>query len=361
MRRFRTIGVGLLSMVWVCLLITGCGSPPHKEMKEADRLLRSAKEVWADKHAPDEFARAQKTYEDAQAQVEAKEYDAARETALKAVEQAKAARTAAKRNTKRLERDGINELDRAKAMFDAANGLFQQLQAKITGEPLQTLTTAITSVESRLSQAEKILGEGEFTASQKISAEAAERARQLVQEIWDGAEASVLKDDPNDRNEVAVIETEFGRIVFEFFSDVAPNHVKNFKKLAKTGFYDGMTFHRVIPSFMIQGGDPNTKDDDRKNDGLGGPGYLIDAEFNNRKHEKGTVSMARSRDPNSAGSQFFICVAKRPRLDGQYTVFGQVLKGIEVADKIVKQTRDGNDNPLDRIEMKVSIVDRSKM
>lgn len=166
---------------------------------------------------------------------------------------------------------------------------------------------------------------------------------------------------PGSGDEVAVISTKFGDMVIEFYPDVAPNHVANFKKLAKSGFYDGCTFHRVIPNFMIQGGDPLSKDNDRSNDGKGGPGYSINAEFNARKHLRGTLSMARGQDPNSASSQFFICVASIPHLDGQYTIFGQVIKGLEVIDKIVNVPRDERDNPLDPVVMtKVSIVPRSQ-
>ena len=154
----------------------------------------------------------------------------------------------------------------------------------------------------------------------------------------------------------AIIETKFGNIELRFFSDVAPNHVKNFIALAKEKFYDGTTFHRVIPGFMIQGGDPNTKDPNNPEHGMGGPGYKIKAEFNARPHKKGTLSMARAADPDSAGSQFFICVADVPFLDKQYTMFGEVVKGMEVVDKIVSQPRDGNDNPNDRIEVTVEIV-----
>ena len=154
----------------------------------------------------------------------------------------------------------------------------------------------------------------------------------------------------------AIIETKFGNIELRFFPDAAPNHVKNFIELAKKGFYDGTTFHRVIPGFMIQGGDPNTKDPDKSKHGMGGPGYKIKAEFNTKPHKKGTLSAARAADPDSAGSQFFICVANTPFLDGQYTVFGEVVSGIEVVDKIVNQPRDGRDNPNDRIEMKVGVT-----
>ncbi len=157
--------------------------------------------------------------------------------------------------------------------------------------------------------------------------------------------------------EVAVISTKFGDIVIEFFDNKAPGHVKNFKKLAKEGFYDGCTFHRVIPGFMIQGGDPNSKDENRSNDGMGGPGYTINAEFNDIKHAKGIVSMARAQDPNSAGSQFFIMAADGFSLDGNYSVFGKVIEGIDTADMIVSQERDQRDNPLERIDMKVKITD----
>ncbi len=159
----------------------------------------------------------------------------------------------------------------------------------------------------------------------------------------------------DETEEVAVITTNFGKIRIKFFPQDAPNHVENFKKLAKAGFYNGTTFHRVIPGFMIQGGDPNTKDDDRSNDGMGGPGYTISAEFNSRSHQRGIVSMARAQDPNSAGSQFFICVAPATFLDRQYTVFGEVIEGMDAVDKIVSVQRDRLDNPLERVPMTVSI------
>lgn len=155
----------------------------------------------------------------------------------------------------------------------------------------------------------------------------------------------------------AIIETKFGNIEVRFFPDVAPNHVNSFIELAKKGFYDGTTFHRVIPGFMIQGGDPNSKDLDRSKHGMGGPGYTIKAEFNQKPHKRGTLSMARAADPDSAGSQFFICVADAPFLDSQYTVFGEVVSGIEAVDKIVNVPRDRRDNPLERVEMKVKIVE----
>ncbi len=146
-----------------------------------------------------------------------------------------------------------------------------------------------------------------------------------------------------------------GDIVLRFFPDVAPGHVSNFVKLSKEGFYDGTTFHRVIPGFMIQGGDPNSKSPDRASHGMGGPGYRLKAEFNSKPHKRGIVSMARANDPDSAGSQFFICVADAHFLDWQYTVFGEVVSGMEVADKIVNMKRDGRDNPLERVEMTVTV------
>ena len=161
-------------------------------------------------------------------------------------------------------------------------------------------------------------------------------------------------DNMSDR-QIAVIETNFGNIVIQLYPDVAPGHVENFVKLAQDGFYDGSTFHRVIPGFMIQGGDTNSKDDDRSNDGQGGPGYTINAEFSDKPHKRGILSMARAQDPNSAGSQFFIVVADSNFLDGQYTVFGEVIEGMDVADKIVNVERDGMDNPLEKVTMKVTI------
>ncbi len=156
--------------------------------------------------------------------------------------------------------------------------------------------------------------------------------------------------------EIGLIKTNLGTIKIKFFPKAAPGHVKNFKKLAKSGFYNGTTFHRVIPRFMIQGGDPNTKDNNRSNHGTGGPGYQIKAEFNNISHKRGIVSMARSRNPDSAGSQFFICVADSTFLDGQYTVFGEVIEGMDIADKIVSVKRDRKDNPTEKVTMtKVSI------
>jgi peptidyl-prolyl cis-trans isomerase B (cyclophilin B) len=156
----------------------------------------------------------------------------------------------------------------------------------------------------------------------------------------------------------AAIDTKFGKIEVKFFPDVAPNHVNNFIDLAKKGFYDGTIFHRVIPGFMIQGGDPNTKNPDKSRHGLGGPGYTVKAEFSSKPHKRGILSMARAQDPDSAGSQFFICVADAPFLDRQYTVFGEVTSGMDVVDKIVGQVRDPRDNPNERVEMKVTISEK---
>jgi peptidyl-prolyl cis-trans isomerase B (cyclophilin B) len=152
---------------------------------------------------------------------------------------------------------------------------------------------------------------------------------------------SVAKRAPKNGEEVAVLETEMGKIVLMFFPDKAPKHVENFKKLVKSGFYNGTKFHRTIPGFMIQGGDPNTKSSDRGSWGMGGPDHSVKAEFNDIHHAIGVLSMARSQDPDSAGSQFFIMVGDAPFLDKQYTAFGKVVKGQEVAGKIVSQPAEG--------------------
>jgi peptidyl-prolyl cis-trans isomerase B (cyclophilin B) len=139
----------------------------------------------------------------------------------------------------------------------------------------------------------------------------------------------------NSANEVAVIKTSEGEMVAEFWPEVAPNTVENFKKLARSGFYDGTAFHRIVKGFMIQGGDPLTKDPAKESRyGTGDPGYKIKAEFNDRSHERGVLSMARSSNPDSAGSQFFICLANVSRLDHQYTTFGKLIKGDDVLGKI---------------------------
>src|SRR3954471_20337469 len=154
-------------------------------------------------------------------------------------------------------------------------------------------------------------------------------------------------------DEVAVISTTEGDMVVKFWTDVAPNTVENFKKLAKQGFYDGTAFHRIVKGFMVQGGDPLSKSDD-ENVGTGGPGYKIKAEFNNKPHVRGVLSMARSQNPDSAGSQFFICLADARFLDRQYTAFGEVIKGDDVLGKIgyTPTTRGGggeNSKPIKRV------------
>jgi len=152
----------------------------------------------------------------------------------------------------------------------------------------------------------------------------------------------------NSSNEVAVIKTSEGDMVVQFWTDAAPNTVENFKKLAHQGFYDGTIFHRIVKQFMIQGGDPNSKDPANENSyGQGGPGYNIKAEFNDHSHDRGVISMARSSDPDSAGSQFFICLAPVHRLDHQYTTFGKLIKGQDVLEKIgdIPVTRNSTGEP----------------
>src|SRR5256885_8626370 len=140
---------------------------------------------------------------------------------------------------------------------------------------------------------------------------------------------------PMESNEVAVIKTSEGDMVVQFWNDAAPKTIENFKKLARSGFYDGTIFHRIVKGFMIQGGDPNSKDPAKESSyGEGGPSYKIKAEFNDHSHQRGVISMARSSDPDSAGSQFFICLAPVPRLDHQYTTFGKLIKGDDVLGKI---------------------------
>ena len=183
---------------------------------------------------------------------------------------------------------------------------------------------------------------------------------------------------------VAIISTKFGDMVVEFYDDVAPMHVESFKILADEGYFDGTTFHRVIPGFVIQGGDPNSKDEDRMNDGTGGRAgkffgigreedsnsWTIPAEFNDKDHVKGTLSMARSSNPNSGSSQFFICHAATPQLNNKYTVFGQVIEGLDVIDQIVysetpKKQNPGyrgpdGDNPFEKVEMKIKLSAKSE-
>ena len=172
--------------------------------------------------------------------------------------------------------------------------------------------------------------------------------------------------------EVGIISTQFGDMVVEFYERAAPKHVESFKLHAKSGYYNGTIFHRVIPGFMIQGGDLNTKGENKSIYGQGGHAakfygigkednpstWDIPAEFNDIKHTLGILSMARTSDPNSAGSQFFICAGDASHLDAQYTVFGKVIEGLGIIDKIVNMPRDNRDNPINRVEMTVTLESR---
>ena len=193
----------------------------------------------------------------------------------------------------------------------------------------------------------------------------------MVNHGWTAETVPGSVESTNPRNARAIIKTKFGDIEMKFLPEVAPNHVENFIKLAKSGFYNGTIFHRVIPGFMIQGGDPNTKDSLKKNAyGQGGPGHNVKGEFSDLPHKRGMVSMARANDPDSAGSQFFIVVEDSRFLDRKYTIFAEVVKGIGVADKIVALPRvmcqtgvptpaekGPCDNPIDRVEMTVTIIE----
>jgi peptidyl-prolyl cis-trans isomerase B (cyclophilin B) len=169
----------------------------------------------------------------------------------------------------------------------------------------------------------------------------------------------VLAEEPTTGKQAphVLLKTKFGEMEIVLFPDLAPKQVASFLKLTKSGFYNGTIFHRILPGFMIQGGDPLTKDPANRNRfGTGGPGYTVPAEFSKVAHEKGILSAARTQDPNSAGSQFFIMVDKSPHLDGKYTVFGEIVKGVEVAETIVSQPRDLKDNPVERIEMTIEVM-----
>lgn len=160
--------------------------------------------------------------------------------------------------------------------------------------------------------------------------------------------------------EVAVLDTSLGKIVIEFFPNAAPKHVANFKQLARSGFYNGTQFHRVIPGFMIQGGDPNSKDTDFSDDGTGKSGQLLKAEFTSIPHKRGIVSMARGGDPDSASCQFFIVHKDSPHLDNQYSVFGQVVNGLDTLDKIAGVKTGSRDHPVTPVILKkVTIEQRS--
>jgi peptidyl-prolyl cis-trans isomerase B (cyclophilin B) len=157
----------------------------------------------------------------------------------------------------------------------------------------------------------------------------------LSSAVFAAEEKKDEKTSMNTSSEVAVIKTSEGEMVVQFWTDAAPSTIENFKKLARSGFYDGTIFHRIVKGFMIQGGDPNSKDPAKESSyGQGDPGYKIKAEFNDHSHERGVISMARGPSPDSAGSQFFICLAPVPRLDGQYTTFGKLIKGADVLEKI---------------------------
>jgi len=177
----------------------------------------------------------------------------------------------------------------------------------------------------------------------------------IASSIFAADEKKEEKTPMNSSNEVAVIKTSEGDMVLQFWTDAAPNTVENFKKLARQGFYDGTIFHRIVKGFMIQGGDPNSKDQAKENSyGEGGPGYNIKAEFNDHGHERGVISMARGPDPDSAGSQFFICLAPVRRLDHQYTTFGKLVKGNDVLEKIgdtpvIKNSMGEPSKPTERV------------
>ncbi len=176
-------------------------------------------------------------------------------------------------------------------------------------------------------------------------------------------------------NDVAVISTNFGEMIVEFYPDIAPMHVDSFVALANEEYFNGTTFHRVMPGFMIQGGDPNSRNENKATHGTGGRAgkffgigneedpstWLIPQEFNDTPHVKGILSMARTNEPNSASSQFFICHDNANFLDNNYTVFGKVVEGLDIIDQIATVAKDQNDNPLDRVEMSVRIAKRSEV
>ena len=176
-------------------------------------------------------------------------------------------------------------------------------------------------------------------------------------------------------NNVAVISTNFGDMVVEFYPDIAPMHVESFIALVNEEYFNGTTFHRVIPGFMIQGGDPNSSNENRATHGTGGRAgkffglgneedpstWLIPQEFSNTPHVKGILSMARTNDPNSASSQFFVCHDNANFLDNNYTVFGKVIDGLDIIDQIANVAKDQNDNPLEKVEMSIRIAKRSEV
>jgi len=191
-----------------------------------------------------------------------------------------------------------------------------------------------------------VLGLAAATAAEEAKKETAPKPEQAKQEQPKPEAKPEAKQEEKVVNEVAVIKTTEGEMVIEFWPDVAPKTVENFKKLAKDGFYDGTAFHRVIKGFMIQGGDPLTKDPAQEARwGTGGPGHRLKAEFNDRHHDRGVISMARSQDPDSAGSQFFICHGNPRFLDKQYTAFGKLIKGDDVLEKIATTPTHPPDRP----------------
>jgi len=180
------------------------------------------------------------------------------------------------------------------------------------------------------------------------------------QKVIEKKEEIVIPDFIPEGVDVAVIDTKFGSIYIKFFEEIAPEHCKNFKKLINDGFYDDLQFHRIIPSYLIQGGDPLSKDDNRLNDGMGGPGYTLRSEFG-KNHIRGSVAAARLNDDinpekRSNGSQFYICLNDLPQLDSSYTVFAEVISGIEVADSISVQQKDLDDNPIEAITMQAYLI-----
>jgi cyclophilin family peptidyl-prolyl cis-trans isomerase len=212
---------------------------------------------------------------------------------------------------------------------------------------LHNTVLAIALVACSAPTSEQATTETTATTATEVSSETA--ATTTTTQTAQTATASQETSMAQYENKVAELKTSKGEIHIRFFPDVAPNHVRNFIDLAQKGFYNGTKFHRVIPGFMIQGGDPNTKSGDPGTWGTGGSGQNVRAEFNAVPHRRGIVSMARSQNPNSASSQFFIVVADSTFLDNQYTVFGQVTKGMEVADAIVNAPRGAQDRPNDPV------------
>lgn len=231
-----------------------------------------------------------------------------------------------------------------------------------------TSTPAATETKpAETKAAETKTPEAKPAEPQKEGGSTASTAKKELEQLFnkDGSHDKDLPDTagwgcktPAKGDPIVILETTAGRIVVKFFPDRAPKHVENFTKLAGKGFYDGTKFHRVIPNFMIQGGDPNTKTDNGAPWGTGGPGYSVKAEFNDIPHVRGILSMARSQDPDSAGSQFFIMHQRTASLDGQYSVFGEAIEGMDVVDKIVSADRDqaNGDRPYKPVMIKKATV-----